>query len=126
MVAPLGCAGKEPTKMQVLAQAARPVIDQKAERLCRHAPNTHAAFGAHAREVRAAAQRPCTGAAMTRDRIKIPKLPRARSAKTGSGPNHRKRPADRAFHVPLAHEIVCPLIGKLRGPHDERCGAFWS
>jgi hypothetical protein len=33
MVAPLGCAGKEPTKMQVLAQAARPVIDQKAEGL---------------------------------------------------------------------------------------------
>jgi hypothetical protein len=26
MVAPLGCAGKEPTKMQLLAQAARPVI----------------------------------------------------------------------------------------------------
>ncbi len=38
----------------------------------------------------------------------------------------RKRPADRAFHVPLAHEIVCPLIGKLRGTHDERYGAFWS
>jgi hypothetical protein len=37
-----------------------------------------------------------------------------------------KRPADRAFHVPLAHEIVCPLIGKLRGTHDERYGAFWS
>jgi hypothetical protein len=38
----------------------------------------------------------------------------------------RKRPTDRAFHVPLAHEIVCPLIGKLRGTHDERYGAFWS
>jgi len=37
-----------------------------------------------------------------------------------------KRPADRAFHAPLAHEIVCPLIGKLRGTHDERYGAFWS
>ena len=39
---------------------------------------------------------------------------------------HGKRPADRAFHVPLAHEIVCPLTGKLRGKHDERYGAFWS
>jgi hypothetical protein len=38
----------------------------------------------------------------------------------------RKRPTDRAFHVPLAHEIVCPLTGKLRGTHDERYGAFWS
>jgi hypothetical protein len=38
----------------------------------------------------------------------------------------RKRPADRAFHAPLAHEIVCPLIGKLRGTHDERYGAFGS
>jgi hypothetical protein len=37
-----------------------------------------------------------------------------------------KRPADRAFHAPLAHEIVCPLIGKLRGTHDERYGAFGS
>src|SRR5580692_4117520 len=36
-----------------------------------------------------------------------------------------KRPADCAFHVPRAHEIVCPLIGKLRGTHDERYGAFW-
>jgi hypothetical protein len=40
--------------------------------------------------------------------------------------NDRKRPADCAFHVPLAHEIVCPLIGKSRGTHDERYGAFWS
>ena len=39
---------------------------------------------------------------------------------------NRKRPADRAFHAPLAHEIVCPLIGKLRGTHDERYGAFGS
>ena len=38
----------------------------------------------------------------------------------------RKRPADCAFQVPLAHEIVCPLIGKLRGTHDERYGAFRS
>jgi hypothetical protein len=37
-----------------------------------------------------------------------------------------KRPTDRAFHVSLAHEIVCPLTGKLRGTHDERYGAFWS
>ena len=41
-------------------------------------------------------------------------------------PNEGKRPADRAFHAPLAHEIVCPLIGKLRGTHDERYGAFGS
>ena len=36
-----------------------------------------------------------------------------------------KRPADRAFHAPLAHEIVCPLIGKSRGTHDEDDGQKW-
>jgi hypothetical protein len=35
------------------------------------------------------------GATMTRDRIKIPKLPRARSAKTGSGPNHLRLQGER-------------------------------
>ena len=38
----------------------------------------------------------------------------------------RKRPAIRAFQVRLTHEIVCPLIGKLSGTHDERYGAFRS
>jgi len=38
----------------------------------------------------------------------------------------RKRPAIRAFRIRLTHEIVCPLIGKLSGTHDERYGAFQS
>jgi hypothetical protein len=50
----------------------------------------------------------------------------ASQVKSTPGAMHRKRPTDRAFHVPLAHEIVCPLTGKLRGTHDERYGAFWS
>jgi len=37
-----------------------------------------------------------------------------------------KRPAIRAFQIRLTHEIVCPLIGKLSGTHDERYGAFRS
>ena len=41
-------------------------------------------------------------------------------------PNRRKRPAIRAFQIRLTHEIVCPLIGKLSGTHDERYGAFRS
>jgi hypothetical protein len=39
---------------------------------------------------------------------------------------NRKRPAIRAFQIRLTHEIVCPLIGKLSGTHDERYGAFRS
>jgi hypothetical protein len=37
-----------------------------------------------------------------------------------------KRPAIRAFRIGLAHEIVCPLTGELRGTDDERYGAFWA
>ena len=29
-----------------------------------------------------------------------------------------KRPADLAFLGRFAREMVCPLTGKLRGPHD--------
>jgi len=39
---------------------------------------------------------------------------------------NRKRPAIQAFRIRLTHEIVCPLIGKLSGTHDERYGAFRS
>ena len=41
-------------------------------------------------------------------------------------PDFSKRPAIRAFQIRLTHEIVCPLIGKLSGTHDERYGAFRS
>jgi len=37
-----------------------------------------------------------------------------------------KRPALPAFHLLLAHEIVYPLTGKLRGTHDERYDTFRS
>jgi hypothetical protein len=37
-----------------------------------------------------------------------------------------KRPANRAFRLSLTRENVCPLTGKLRGPHDEGYGSFRS
>jgi hypothetical protein len=37
-----------------------------------------------------------------------------------------KRPADHAFLVAFAHEMVCPLIGELRGTHDDGYDSSWS
>jgi hypothetical protein len=40
--------------------------------------------------------------------------------------NNRKRPADRAFLVRFAREMVCPLTGELRGTHDDGYRTGWS
>jgi hypothetical protein len=105
VVAPRGCAGKERTKMQVLAQVAR----QSSIKKLRGCDGVHEMRtllpGAHASP--RGAQRPCTGATMTRDHIKIPKLPvppagwkldwaLARSAGCGRG-NRLDAPAYRSI-----------------------------
>ena len=38
---------------------------------------------------------------------------------TNDPDTYRKRPADLAFLVPFAREMVCSLTGELRGTHDD-------